>query len=606
MQSTSTMPWMSLPENLRSGQRKIIESFFSKDSIVAKLPTGYGKTIAACGAYHVLKKRGIANRMLYVVPRRNQMDQAADGIPADLLSWFGVKTKSTIIGDEPIVSLKRHRNNTSEVFITTIQALATSATTWSTVKELMGNGKWFLVVDEYHNIPEQTNGERGKWIEKLDLLATTSRLAMSATPRIDANDPFPVPDVSVSYYKSFIDGCVKEMHLHEYEYRVDAIYINGDVVSYTTNEMDTDDGIQDALVSGKMRWSPKYISPLISIPAERIADQRINGIKTQMLVQATTCQHAEIVCTQVAAMLPTLNVDWVGTGPNGRSDRDNKAILKRFCPPKDIKTGRRKWDLDILVNVGMAGEGLDTQDVSEIVFLTPVNKTVSNMQAMGRAARIMYDVNRKQIDVVANINVDTETFIAEDDRYVGRKVMAIFDDDESIDEIPSKNKGDDEESDYKEMPDEPIVVRVDVSLIDIRKEPGFDDMLTLVKEKEGNGRTDEECVELVEDGMRRYLEQRDEAFNASSITAQIRVDIDHACSKIVSLVLRKISTMGMRFEKSLAGDLRRRLNSRKKRLYGSIKELDEPELTEQYKWLKSVEVSILRGEGIQGIPSWLR
>lgn len=606
MQSSSTMFGMSLPENLRSGQKEVIESFFDKDSVVAKLPTGYGKTIVACGAYHVLKKRGIANRMLYIVPRRNQMNQAADGIPSDLMSWFGVKTKSTIIGDEPIVSLKRHRNNTSEVFITTIQALATSATTWATVKELMSNGKWFLVVDEYHNIPEQANGERGKWLEKLDLLATTSRLAMSATPRIDSNDPFPSPDVSVSYYKAFIDGCVKEMHLHEYEYRVDAIYINGDVVSYSTNEMSTDEGIQDALVSGKMRWSPKYISPLISIPAERIADQRLNGIKTQMLVQATTCQHAEIVCTQIAAMLPTLNVDWVGTGPNGRNDKDNRDILNRFCPAKDTKTGRRKWDLDILVNVGMAGEGLDTQDVSEIVFLTPVNKTVSNMQAMGRASRVMYDVNKDPINVVANINVDTETFIAENDRYVGRKVMAIFDDDENIDEIQPNGEDEGSESDYTEMPDEPIVVRVDVSLIDIRKEPGFDDMLKLVKKKEGNGRTDEECVALVEDGMRSYLEQRDEAFNASSVTAQIRVDIDHACSKIVSLVLRKISSMGMRFEKSLAGDLRRRLNSRKKKLYGSVRELDEPELTEQYKWLKSVELSILKGDGVHGIPSWLR
>ena len=58
-------------------------------------------------------------------------------------------------------------------------------------------------------------------------------------------------------------------------------------------------------------------------------------------------------------MFPELRIDWVGTGMNGRSDGENKAILRKFCPDK-VDGKRRPQDvrLDVLVHVGMAGRRL--------------------------------------------------------------------------------------------------------------------------------------------------------------------------------------------------------------------------------------------------------
>lgn len=80
-------------------------------------------------------------------------------------------------------------------------------------------------------------------------------------------------------------------------------------------------------------------------------------------------------------MFPELSVEWVGTGSNGRSDKDNRDILRRFCPPKvDGKRRKQDIDLDVLVHVGMAGEGLDTVFVSEVIHLNPANRNNSNDQ----------------------------------------------------------------------------------------------------------------------------------------------------------------------------------------------------------------------------------
>src|SRR5690606_2867835 len=101
----------------------------------------------------------------------------------------------------------------------------------------------------------------------------------------------------------------------------------------------------------------------------------------------SSCSHGKMVCEQAKVLLPEfMEVDWVGTGPQGRSQQENEEVLHRFCPPKDA-SGKRPWTLDVLVNVGIAGEGLDTTDVTEIVFLTPGNLTISNLQTIGRGAR---------------------------------------------------------------------------------------------------------------------------------------------------------------------------------------------------------------------------
>ena len=91
-----------------------------------------------------------------------------------------------------------------------------------------------------------------------------------------------------------------------------------------------------------MRWSPKYVSPLVRIPIERMLLDRISsGYKLQAIVGAMCVSHAELVCEQLKALFPELAIDWVGTGTNGRPSDVNQKIIEQFCPRKETRADGR-------------------------------------------------------------------------------------------------------------------------------------------------------------------------------------------------------------------------------------------------------------------------
>ena len=120
--------------------------------------------------------------------------------------------------------------------------------------------------------------------------------------------------------------------------------------------------------------------------------QRQYHPKLQALIGALCVSHAELVCKQIAEMYPELNVDWVGTGENGRNDPENELIIGKFCPPKDEDGNRPLPEIDVLVHVGIAGEGLDSIKVSEVVFLNNASISNKRIQEAGRASRFLEGV----------------------------------------------------------------------------------------------------------------------------------------------------------------------------------------------------------------------
>ncbi len=561
--------------------------------VSAKLPTGYGKTLAFVASFAYMLQQGKADYLLYLVPRDVQVKQAAEELPRELKAKYDIGTKSIIVRDDPVVAIKMLKAGTAKIFVTTVQSVATSPATIGALTELLQYGRWFLAVDEYHNLPLKAKGDTpGRYWEAIKELPRAFTLAMTATPRFDnGNDPFDPPAPSVRYDKAAKAGFVKPMQLHHYQYRVDAVLPTGEVVSYTTAELaDNEEEIENKILSKQMRWSPKYIAPLVTIPVERMIDLRARGIKTQMIVRAVSCSHAELVCEQLKAILPNMQIDWVGTGPNGRSDSENEAVLKRFCPPKD-KNGKRKWDLDILVQRGIAAEGLDTVDVSEIVFLCPVSGSIQDMQTMGRAARIIW-VNGQPIVVIATISIDSSTELAKKKEYLGFGIMDLFD----ADSVGEDGNDDEDESDTlappvteyvdNPLPEEPCVSLLNVSLVNIRTDPEFKRIFSEVrKAPQSQSKTDEELSSLIEAAMNKREEETIESLNASALQAQLREQINNAIQKIVSSILRRQYQTGLRPEKSLPGDLSKRIRQRAVRLYGPIAELEEDDLYSQYYWL---------------------
>jgi hypothetical protein len=606
------MPGVSFRKALRFGQKKVVEAAAnpSISTLNAKLTTGYGKTLTACCVYSVLKKQGRANRMLYIVPTKAQLAQFVDDGGGDL-SDAAVDGPLDIIDLTyfKAMALKHHRQNTAQVFAVTVQSIIASGK--DIIVDLLHSGQWFIVVDEYHHY-----GVDARWGEEVAALNCTFRLAMSATPyRVKADSAFGVPDVDVPYLTAVEEGAVKKLSLHKYVYRVDVVdNKTKDVQSFTPEELiafvgsDDPDAIDQSLIENEMRWSPKYVSPLVSIPIARMYRQRAayGGIPFQVLVGAMSCAHARLVCDQISTMHPDLRVDWVGTGPNGRTNEENEKILKAFCPPK--RNGSRNPDdvnLDVLVHVGMAGEGLDSVFVTEVVHCNSANINNSNHQENGRAARNIPGVS----DITGHINVDSSSPYAD---YVGSAIMRLMDDMHA--EVASEDEVQEHERtpDIPEMPDQPFVRSWDIEFIGV-DDGDIAEAKTVVQgfaEKMDSAMLDamldeshpdhEKAMAAVEAFAIRQKKSKMEEMNLKARTEYLREQVAASVKTVANTAVRMLYG-NTRVDRSINGDMQKRVNTQKKMEVGAVVP-DYDVLMRHWNWLKDLEVRVRDGR----IPSWLQ
>lgn len=602
MESSSSVSRLPSFENLRRGQRKVVDLFRTQEVVTAQLPTGYGKTRTAACSYLTLRARGVCNRMLYIVPRSAQAKQAADGLPDEIRSCADQLVRSYQVSDSPIPALKAHRAGTAEIFVVTIQSLVSSPAAIDSVASLMQTGRWFVVIDEHHHYGDDDN----VWTQKVMTLPFVARLAMSATPfRKDGESIFGAPSVVVTYREAVNEGALKPLELHGYQYRVDALTVNGEVVSFTIGELfdevgSTDpDKVDKFTATRQIRWSPKYVHPLVSIPLERLIQSRIGGSRFQMLVQAMSCLHAKMVCEQLRSLLPDgMSADWVGTGPNGRTDSENAAALNAFCPEKNAH-GKRPWTLDVLVNVGMAGEGLDSTDVTEVVFLTSPNKNNTSLQVIGRGARLIRERPKQE----CIINVDSASELAADE-FIGRRIMSIFDDGHEIEQAQEDADKEGKDRGLPLLSPEPDFTIHDVWLVEIKKDPMVRYALDNTSKPEGW--TDEQFEREVISVCKQFLDRRNVKLNDTSVSNQWREACQNAVARVGS---RKWAQEIANAQKAgisppLAvrrNEIFKRINGRASMRFGKPAEATIDQLRERYAWLVELDRDIHEGRA----PGWL-
>lgn len=595
------MSTLSFKKNPREGQRDVIEiaEDLTRRRLCAQLPTGYGKTFTAACVFSTLQRQGRVDRLLYLVPSAGQLDQFVQDGSADLddASVQGSRHVCDVAFHGAAQSLRQHRMGTHQVFACTIQGLS-SAGTGATVRALMETGRWMICVDEYHHYGvDKTWGRSVIELERLPSCGFL--LAMSATPhRPDGDSAFGSPDVSITYKAAVREKAVKPLRCHSYTYRVDAIH-DGDVVSYTTQEI-TDkaaDSSPEALerVFRQMRWSPKYISPLVDVPITRMQGKRLEtGFKLQALIGAFCCSHAQMVCEQARAMFPELSVDWVGTGTNGRSDADNRRVLAKFCPPK--RNGKRQMadiSLDVLVHVGMAGEGLDTVYVSEVIHLNPANRNNSNDQENGRAARYLPGVT-------GQINCESGTDYAKD--FIGPLIEQSFDTPPGgePDAEVEEPQQDEEQLDLPLLPEEPSIQIVDCECIEINTGE-VDRMAQAIAETTGLSLDSPGLYDKAVEVWKKMRREEAERFNDRATVEQWSEAVNNALSIVTRRTVQLMTTPGVRVDKNLIGDIKKRINSRKKRSLGGV-DRDVQNLRKHYNWLKALETELIQGAA----PSWLQ
>ena len=594
---------MPFKKDPRDGQKKVFERVISDDelrSLNIQLPTGYGKSFVNAGVYSILKKQNRVNRLLVIVPRDAQNEQYEKDGPNDLRD-AGVDGPLVVndVRFSGLQALKHHRGGTRQVFVLTVQSML--GQNGEIIREMMKTGSWMVTVDEYHHY-----GDDKAWGKAVTSLPYSFLLAMSATPfRMDDDSAFGKPDVVVSYREAVGQKCLKPLKGHSYIYQIDAILSCGDVVTYTTDELIDEagscspDAIEKHRIERQMRWSPKYVSPLITHPIERMHNERLKtGYKLQAIIGAMCVSHAEMVCEQIKSLYPELKVDWVGTGNDGRSVDVNRRILKEFCPPKDKIDNMRHPTLDILVHVGMAGEGLDCVNVSEIVHLNKASVNNSNNQENGRASRYLPGVE-------GNINFDSCSEYATKG-YIGNAIM------DAMDCLPPQSEEQEEreqgEIEYEPMPDEPKILIYNMSLKEIDSgSPEVTRMAKVLSELTNSyqDQIGDPNSFLHSKAKVHYLAMRSEEaeqYNEKSIVSQWKEQVSSAVSKMTGLIIRMLQGKSIRFDRTLVGDIKRRINTRKKKALGEIQN-DVNVLKSHYQWIKNLEGEILQ---TKEIPTWLQ
>jgi superfamily II DNA or RNA helicase len=601
-----------LGQQPRQGQRQVLIALASCGrSLNIKLPTGYGKTFTAMASYSVLKSAGEVNRLLVVFPTDAQLVQFEETIPKKWESY-------AIDGPNGVCdvryfgasAIKKHQTNTCQVYAITVQSLIGSRG-MDNIATLLSKGRWMVVVDEYHHY-----GIDKPFGQAIMALNFEFLLCMSATPYRPGDDSaFGAPAISVSYRDAVKQNAVKPLRGHAYHYKIDAVNGENDVVSFTTEELiaeaggDSPNAIKRLLIDRKLRWSPKYISPLVTNPIERMLTERIRtGYRLQVIVGAMCVSHAELVCEQISSTFPDLTVDWVGTGEDGKTPEANQSVIKRFAPTEGEPT------LDILVHVGMAGEGLDTVLVSEVVHLNAASINNTNNQENGRAARFLPDV-------IGHINFDACSGFAKKDKdgknYVGSAIM------DAMDNLPPKNDDVCEKcgepmdkctcektggGDWWDLPEEPMIriIEVECTSIDsgdstVRKMANW--FLENVNgfSREDLDNKDSDIWSHAIHGVKMMREQEAASHNEKSTIKQWEESVKNALSTVAGNVVRLLRKNGASVDKSLAGDIKKRINGRKKREIGQI-EKDIAAYKKHYNWLKNLEVSL---KDSQEIPTWL-
>lgn len=588
-----------LRQQPRPGQREVLEALADcGKSLNIKLPTGYGKTFTAMASYAVLRGLGEVNRLLVVFPSDGQLLQFEESSAKNFeqcsldgpvgvcdIRFFGAK------------AIQKHQRNECQVYAITVQSLIASRG-MDNVSTLLQRGRWMIVVDEYHHY-----GIEDVWGKSVLALNHDFLLCMSATPHRPGDDSaFGKPKIAVTYRDAVKQNAVKPLMAHSYHYKIDAINGDSEVVSFTTEELiaeaggEEPDKIKKLLIDRKLRWSPKYISPLVTNPIERMLTERIRtGYKLQAIVGAMCVSHAELVCDQISTTFPDLSIDWVGTGDDGRSPEKNKEIIRKFSP-----TNGTEPTLDVLVHVGMAGEGLDTVLVSEIVHLNAASVNNTNNQENGRAARYLPDV-------VGHINFDAGSGFAKKG-YVGSSIM------DAMDNLPpSANDEEDEKEskrndDWLSLPEEPLIRIVEVECTSI--DSGDATVQKMASWMTGNisgfskadlENKDSDVWKHAIFGVRMMREQEAAIHNEKSTIKQWKEAVGNALTTVTANVIKLSKRNGARFDKSLFGDIKKRINGRKKRELGAV-ENDLKSYQAHYNWLKRLETSL---KETREVPTWL-
>ena len=312
-----------------------------KARVVGQLPTGGGKSVAACAVIEGWRAQHPDARIFWVTHRKELVDQSAGVLNAEGIPAIGARSDvwrcgmPAPLGDGVIV--------TSPVVLRNRNGLA-------------GGGEDdLLVMDEAHHSAAQT------WADLLER-HTGPALGLTATPwRLSRKEGLDHlyntlvcgPDVA-----DLIDaGALSRFRLF------------GPPLSQAITGQDEDKGADGEYREGAIE---RRTDRAILLDNALDLWQRYGATERQTLIYALTVQHAENIADLWQANGYSADII---TAKTPAAERD--ATMDRY----------RAGELQVLVNVGIATEGFDIPAIGCVLILRPTASVALYLQMMGRGLR---------------------------------------------------------------------------------------------------------------------------------------------------------------------------------------------------------------------------
>jgi hypothetical protein len=284
--------------------------------------------------------------------------------------------------------------------------------------------------------------------------------------------------------------------------------------------------------------------------------------------------------------------DWVGVGPDGRTD--NTEVIARYKENKFF----------CLVQVDLAGEGFNNPRSSVLVFLHLLRKaTVKAVQQAGRGLRRNYGIPRFQDDV-CDIFASPDTEMAELAIELANRTLNAND---IGDDPGGEGNGKDRKVPIYTIPSfDPAISDVEHQRSEIISKI-TSEMLAHVREgKVLSSSLTEGQVNAVSDERLRVLIAEhfmSAADNTKSIEKSFKERVADAQSILVSNVLRL--RYGQSIQKGQSGDVHRAINSRWIRESKGMRHdaMFEEDFRKKHEWLQSINNSIRTA---REVPQWLQ
>ncbi len=596
--------------NLRVGQEAVLRLAGEAGArrVIAKLVTGYGKSLAIVAAFAARERIDDSRFLLIVVPTD---EQRGDFVRKAGELYNRIARRRTdvwdISGENELRAERAVRSGDCRIVVTTIQKLSRDASGARALLEI--SDQWMVAFDEiqYYARQKKPGAPISPWTQQADWLCNHPSvrfvLGVSATPvRSDGRlTYFGEWDLEIPPKVAIDEKAIRRVVAHLDTYTLDITLQGEDAPRRVkTSEIDgwaAREGldIKDWEIRHDVRYHTKYISRVFGYAYQQLLEAQIDDDRASMIVFAMSVKHAETVAASFNSLAGERVADYIGvqaagsavsTDPQGKSDRDNRATIERF------KAGQ----LRVLVQVAMASVGFDHQPACIGVFLNAIGETVLLSQMVGRVLRYTDRLPFAHI-------------IASDD-HPGSGLFRTMQDDYSIEEPDEPEPGNGGNGGSEPWPPFPswrlIDVKYDRTKV-FRPWGGNEGAAVAAAVESARVQRPSASQDDLETVVRRIFaeKERELEIEAAAVSAVDRLNAAKAQVRAAEGAVANAMFKARRMHSppsAYAGDVKKTLSGHWVRSFGrGHKQMDAADFEKKHAWLREIFDLIKAGE----IPTWL-